>query len=190
MSLNILKKLHNEFEIENGTEIAGEWRVEVVCENGDVKQPLGTAWRKNLIQDRGLNYFNGSFQNDTNMPYFDNAGRYQGLGNLLQSAYFGDSALDPTATNKTFLTTTNANIYWTRRLTTNVAENTTPYVDDYAAGSRQVRKVWDFGALSAGETKTVKEIVISASYYNGISNTTDQVKGSQGTFNSTNVPII
>ena len=61
MPLNILKKRHIETEIENNTHVDGEWKVEIVCQNGEIKKPLGDKWRKNLIQDRGLNIFNGTY---------------------------------------------------------------------------------------------------------------------------------
>lgn len=181
MPLNILQRRHIEAEIENNTNINGEWKIEIVCPNGEVKKPLGDKWRKNLIQDRGLNIFNGTYGA---MTYSVNN---NALTNFIYSAYFGDSNADPFATNKTFLTSSPANIYWTRRNTSNVPENTSPNSDDLATGSRTFTKVWDFASLAAGETRTVQEIMISSG---NISSSVDQYKGSQTTFATTGIPII
>jgi hypothetical protein len=184
MSINILKKRHIEAEIENRTNIDGEWKVEIVCSNGEIKKPLGEKWRKNLIQDAGLNIFNGTYASFTSAPSTSS------ISNFIQSAYFGNSNADPFATNKTFLTSSNANIYWTKRNTLNVPENTNPNSDDPATGSRTFTKVWDFPSLAAGETRDIKEIAISANTYQGVgSSSLDQYKGSQGTLPD-NMPLI
>jgi len=201
MSLNILKRVYSEAEIENRVGINGEWKIEVVCPNGSVKKPLGDKWRKNLIQDRGLNIFNGTFGSITRAPIstiFEGAGSIGGYtpssngtasSGLIHSAYFGDSAADPFSTNNTFLkTTTDDNIYWTKRLTANVIENTSPMTNDTGNGVRTMTRVWDFAALSAGETKTVREIGIAANSSSGIGSG-DQANGAEGTF-STDVALI
>ena len=182
MSLNILKKRHIEAEIENRTNIDGEWKVEIVCPNGEIKKPLGDKWRKNLIQDRGLNIFNGTYAG------FNGGVGTTSISSFINSAYFGDSNADPFATDKTFLTSSNANIYWTKRNTQNVPENTNPNSDDLATGSRTFTKVWDFASLAAGETRNIREILIAVTTSPGISSA-DQLKGTQGTF-TTNIAAI
>jgi hypothetical protein len=200
MSLNILKRVYSESEIENRIGINGEWKIEVVCPNGSVKKPLGDKWRKNLIQDRGLNIFNGTYGSMGIGPVAfqgDGAGSIGGYSpttngiaskGIIHSAYFGDSAADPFSTNNTFLRGTDNEIYWTKRLAANIAENTSPMTNDFGNGVRTMTRVWDFAALAASETKTVREIGISASSSSGIGSG-DQAKGSQGTF-STNVALI
>lgn len=185
MPLNILKKRHIETEIENNTHVDGEWKVEIVCQNGEIKKPLGDEWRKNLIQDRGLNIFNGTYGSFSAGVVANT----NSISAFISSAYFGNSSADPFATDKTFLTSTNNNIYYTKRNTLNVPENTNPNSDDLATGSRTFTKVWDFASLAAGETRDVREIVIAANTFDGFNNSTDQSKGTQGTF-ATNIPVI
>lgn len=200
MSLNILKRVYSEAEIENRVGINGEWKIEVVCPNGSIKKPLGDKWRKNLIQDRGLNIFNGTYGSFGINPInsaSDEAGSIGGYTpgssggvskGLIHSAYFGDSADAPFSTNNTFLRGLDNNIFWTKRLTLNVPENTSPMNNDINSGTRTMTRVWDFRALNPGQTKMVKEIGISAATTCGI-DSSDQAVGSEGTFN-TNVPLI
>ena len=201
MSLNILKRVYSEAEIENKIGVNGEWKIEVVCPNGSVKKPLGDKWRKNLIQDRGLNIFNGTYGSFGINPISflsDEAGSIGGYTpgssgtvskGLIHSAYFGDSSDAPFSTNNTFLRTlVDDNIFWTKRLTANIAENTSPMSSDIGSGTRTMTRVWDFRALQPGQIKMVREIGISAGTTCGIGSA-DQAIGSEGTFN-TNVPLI
>lgn len=185
MSLNIFLKRHAEAEINNRTNIDGKWRIEVIAPNGEIKKPFGDKWRKNLIQDRGLNIFDGTFPTNIGI------GTAQGgaIDIFIQSAFFGNDDSMPFSTNNIKPTSSNANLYWTRRRTLNVPENTDPYIDDYIEGSRTFRRAWDFPALSAGETRTVKEIVITANTVVSGTSTPDQQKGSETTF-STSVGVI
>jgi len=200
MSLNILKRVYSEAEIENKIGINGEWKIEVVCPNGSVKKPLGDKWRKNLIQDRGLNIFNGTYGSFGINPISflsDEAGSIGGYTpgssgtvskGLIHSAYFGDSSDAPFSTNNTFLRGLDNNIFWTKRLTANIAENASPMSNDIGSGTRTMTRVWDFRALQPGQIKMVREIGISAGTTCGIGSA-DQAIGSEGTF-TTNVPLI
>lgn len=212
MSLNILKRVHSEAEIDYRTNVDGEWKIEIVCPNGEIKKPFGDKWRKNLIQDRFLNFLNGTAgsnstpviggspnnsgpSTDNLHPNASSSGVGVGIG-ILQSAYFGggiNSSNDPFATDKIFLTSSNANIWWTRRLTAADPDNLDPtfYEDDSTViGSRTQKISWDFGAVSAGQTVEVQEIVIGRNRHAFTSSTaSEQLNGSQGTF-ATSIPIV
>jgi hypothetical protein len=183
MSFNLLLKRYVEAEVNNNTHVDGKWRVEVVCPNGEVKKPLGEKWRKNLIQDRGLNIFNGTFTS-----HAGGTGG-QSIEGFINSALFGSDSSDPFSSDKTAPTSPNDSLYWSKRLTSNVVENTSPNIDDLNEGSRIFRRAWDFAALSAGETRTVREIMILASSYPGGYTGADQLKGTQYTF-GTNLAVI
>jgi len=192
MSLNILNKKYSEAEINNDIMVRGKWKVGVVSQNGEVQFPLGDVWRDNLIQDRGLNMINGTF-NSSSVTFTvlssNTTSATEGIGNLIKSAFFGDSSSEPFATNKTWLTTTtNSRIYWTSRLTVGAPENTTSQTtDDLSAGKRTFRRVWDFPSVDSLEGPvTVREIAISASASTPANGTgsLDQVKGKNYTFNT------
>ena len=176
MSFNLLLKRYVEAEINNKTNVDGKWRVEVVCPNGQVKKPLGDKWRKNLIQDRGLNYINGTWSTSFIASY---TAQGRSIDNFAYSALFSDSSSEPFSVNNAKQIGANENTYWTKRLTSNVDENTNPYIDDENEGSRTFRRAWDFPSLVAGETKTIREILITSSSYGSTSTAADQVKGSE-----------
>lgn len=186
MSLNILIKRFIEGEINNNIHVDGKWKVEVVCPNGEIKKPLGDKWRKNLIQDRGLNIFNGTFS--TSIVSSPNG---YSLDNFIYSAVFGDDGSNPFSTNNIKQTSLNANTYWTSRLTQNVPENANPtkYTDNLSEGSRTFTRAWDFPALADGETRSVKEILITTMSQGSSSTSADQIKGSQYSL-YTNMPVI
>lgn len=176
MALNILKRRFSEAEVNNQSYVNGEWKIEIVCPNGEIKRPLGDKYRKNLIQDTGLNSFNGTY------PAFFRGNNLTSINDIIYSAYFGDSSADPFATNKTFLTSSITNSYWTRRINLGLPENTSPYNYDFATGTCTFTKAWDFQALDASQTRNVREIIISATLRPVNSPDIDQMSGQQYTF--------